>query len=336
MPNGLGTRGSTRGGFIAGALAAAAAVRGGAASAADAFAVRIEYFAGVSALPILTGIARGTFAREGLTVSATAASTSADLFGKLDGGALDLAHTAIGNPIAYDAGAGAPGIASRDFVAIGGIDDGLLRLVARPGITTIAGLKGKTLAVDALATGYAFALRGMLESAGVHEFDVTFVAKGATQQRAQGLLAGAFDATLVTPPFDLDANARGFATLGRATDLLGAYQGIAIVGRRRWLEAHRDIAERYLRAYRAATAQAANDRAGSIALLTASLNVSTAIAGGSFDAAFAPDAGLRRDATLNVHGIRTVLRLRARYGPPGAGDDPARYIDESFLAAASR
>jgi ABC-type nitrate/sulfonate/bicarbonate transport system substrate-binding protein len=316
--------------FIAGATATMVAASVAARASAQSPQVRVAYFPGVSALPLLIADRSGSFAREGLNVRIAPTASSADLFAQLDAGTLELAHTSIDNPIAYDVGAGPAPLAHRDFVAFLGVDDGLLRLVARPGIARIADLRGKTLAVDALSTGYAFALRGMLATAGLGERDVVLVPKGGTQQRAAGLLAGAFDATLVTPPFDLTANAAGFTTLARATDLLGRYQGISVVARRAWLSANRDVALRYTRAYRNALGVAVRDRANAVAVLTAALGVSEAIAAASYDAAFSADGGIRRDAAVDIEGVRTVLRLRARYAPPGAGDDPAPYVDTTI------
>ncbi|MDB5071062.1 MAG: hypothetical protein JWM87_2173 [Candidatus Eremiobacteraeota bacterium] len=322
--------------FIAGATATMVAASTATRAAAQSPQVRVAYFPGVSALPLLIAARSGSFAREGIDARIAPTTSSADLFAQLDAGTLELAHTSIDNPIAYDVGAGPAQLAHRDFVAFLGVDDGLLRLVARPGITRIADLRGKTLAVDALTTGYAFALRAMLATAGLGEHDITLVGKGGTQQRAAGLLAGAFDATLLTPPFDLTANAAGFVTLGRATDLLGPYQGIAVVARRSWLAANRDVALRYSRAYVSALDVAVRDRTNAVAVLASALAVSDTIAAASYDAAFSSSGGIQRNAAVDLDGVRTVLRLRERYAPPGAGDDPGPYVDSTIRAVTTR
>jgi ABC-type nitrate/sulfonate/bicarbonate transport system substrate-binding protein len=314
----------------AGATAALAALRPGRALALNR-ALKVGYFPGVGTLPLWAAIELGIFAKAGLDVTALPTPASIELFGALDRGELDLAHTSVDNPIAYDAGVGAASLKNRDFVAFAGVDDGMLRLVARPGITSIAELRGKTVAVDAMSTGYAFALRELLARAGVSEHDVTFVAKGGTQQRAQGLLAGAFDATLVTPPFDVEANAKGYTTLARATDVLGAYQGISLVTRRVWLAENRPVAVTYVRALRAALDRVATDRASAVAILMRNAKIDEATANASYEAAFGPHGGVHRDAALDLAGIRTVLALRAKYAPPGAGSDPGPYVDTTIL-----
>jgi ABC-type nitrate/sulfonate/bicarbonate transport system substrate-binding protein len=312
----------------AGIAAAAVAVPAQAAAA-----VRVGYFPGVSALPLLLGSSRGIFAREGLDVTVTPVTSSADLFVALDAGTYEIGHTSIDNPIAYDSGRGDSRVTSRDFCAFLGVDDGQLRLVARPGIATVRDLRGKTVGVDAIATGFTFALRGILAASQLGEDAVTLVVHGGTQQRAQGLMAGRFDATLLTPPFDLAANGAGYATLARATDVIGRYQGIAVVARRAWLSANRATAVAYARAYRAALAETLRDRAGAVELLATTLGVTPTIAEASYAGALAPGGAFTRGGGIDLEGVRTVLRLRARYAPPGAGDDPAPYVDPSILDA---
>jgi len=322
--------------FVSGAAFGAASLLGSrrAARAADLTEVTAGFFPGASSWPLYAARDWGLFEQAGLYVALAATPSSAELFARLDAGTYDLAHTSIDNPLAYDVGAGAVSTANRDFVGFFGVDDGELSLLAKPGITSIRMLAGKTLAVDALSTGYAFALREMLASAGLGPSDVTFVAKGGTAGRAAGLLAGAFDATLVTPPFDFQAVAAGFVNLGPATAILGAYAGISGVARRAWLRSNRRTAIAYLRCYRAALARLANDKTAAIALLLSfNPGLSAGDAAKTFAAVFGDHGGFRRDATIERAGLETVMRLRAKYAPPGAGADPAAYLDTSILAA---
>src|ERR1700680_4714357 len=100
--------------FIAGATATMVA---GIATRADALTalVRVAYFPGVSALPLLIAGRARSLASEGLDARVAPTTSSAELFAQLDAGTLDLAHTSIDNPIAYDVGAGAAALAHRDF-----------------------------------------------------------------------------------------------------------------------------------------------------------------------------------------------------------------------------
>ena len=322
--------------FLTGCAAVAAAAGGvRKADAQTLVPIQVGYYPGISALPLLTGVYIGMFASDGLAVDAEPAVDAGTLFGELDDGLVQIAHTPIDNSIACDLGFGPRSVRSRDYVAFLGVDDGQLRLVARPGITRIAQLRGKTLAVDSLSTGTTFVLRAMLEIEGLAENDYRLVPQGGMQQRASALVAGKVDATLLAPPFDLSVKPRGCRTLAHAIDLLGPYQGIAVVARRAWLHENGSAAIQYMHAYRAALAHAAADKSGSIPLLARGLHVSPAVAAASYDAAFRHSGGFCHDGDLDLDGIRTVLRLRTKYAPPGGGVDPAPYIEPAIITPQS-
>jgi ABC-type nitrate/sulfonate/bicarbonate transport system substrate-binding protein len=316
-------------------LARCAAVAAGAGSIRAAGAqtltpIAVGYFPGISALPLLTGVYVGMFASEGLAVDAEPVLDANGVFRQLDDRVVDIAHVPIDSAIAYDVDAGARTLHSRDFVAFLGVDDGQFRLVARDGIVTAAQLRGKTIAVDAPSTGLTFALREMLQAEGVGDDDYRLVPHGRAQQRAIGLVARRFDATLLPPPFDVSVKAHGCRTLAYATDVLGPYQGITAVARRAWLHDNAAAAMAYMHAYRQALAHATADKAGSIPLLVGALHVSPAVAAASYDAALRHSGGFCHDGKLDLAGIRNVLRLRARYAPPGGGDDPTPYIETAI------
>ena len=121
-------------------------------------------------------------------------------------------------------------------------------------------------------------------------------------------------------------------TLAHVTDVLGTYQGVTVVARRAWLHENASAATRYMHAYCVALEHAASDKTGSIPLLARALHVPPAVAAASYDAAFKLSDGFCHDGNLDLDGIRTVLRLRARYAPPGGGDDPAPYIQTTIAA----
>ncbi|WP_164738570.1 ABC transporter substrate-binding protein [Aquabacter cavernae] len=127
---------------------------------------------------------------------------------------------------------------ARDLVAFSAVHRGFLQLMATSGITTIADLKGKRVAVDT-DTGYASALFEILRR---HDLlrgrDYEVVYAGATNLRYAKLLDGAFDATLLGAPFTRMAQAKGFRSLGSVIDALGGYQAIVLCARTPWLDAN--------------------------------------------------------------------------------------------------
>jgi ABC-type nitrate/sulfonate/bicarbonate transport system substrate-binding protein len=147
-----------------------------------------------------------------------------------------------------------------DFVAIFGVDNGLLSVMAAPEVKSFADLKGKTLSVDAMTTGFAFVLRELLAKNGLSESDVQIVRVGGGAQRLEALLKKEQAATLLNTPLDLVAEARGFNRLARARDQLGAYQGIVAAMRRDAAVRQRPRVEAFIRGFHGSVAWLADRR----------------------------------------------------------------------------
>ena len=317
---------------IAGAAVAPSLLRRGAAQPA-APNVRVILFPGVSNLPLWCAIARGFFARENVTVSLTPTPGSIYMFQHLSAGDFDLAHASIDNGIAYDEGQGEAPLANpADFAAVIGGDNGMLRLVARPEIKSYADLRGKTLSVDSFTTGFAFVLRRMLEINGLHEGDYKLDPVGGTYLRYQALTSkDVHAATLLTPPFDLQARAQGFRILDNAIDVIKRYQGFAGTARRSWIAANGDLLLRYLRAYTNALGWLYDpaNKAATIALITENAKLSPELATQVYGVAIDPQNGLAPKAAIDLEGVRTVLALRSAYGIPRKTlSEPSKYIDD--------
>lgn len=127
---------------------------------------------------------------------------------------------------------------ARQMAIIWGVHRGFLQLIARPGITGIADLKGKRVAVDT-DTGYASALYEILRRNGIdRRHDLEIVYAGATDLRYAKLLKGEFDASLLGAPFTRLATRQNFVSLGSVIGMLGGYQAVVLVAQRSWLAAH--------------------------------------------------------------------------------------------------
>ena len=294
------------------------------------FRLRIVAFAGAANWPLWAGLKEGLFAAEGIALDHALTPNSRAMARDLYTGKADLALTAIDNVVAYNEGQGEAELAgTADFVAVMGVDDGMLSLMAAPEIGNIADLKGRTVSVDAMSTGFAFVLRELV--AGI---DVRYARVGGGKERLAALLAGEQSATLLNAPLDLIAEGTGFKRLARASDALGAYQGIVAAVRRAWAAEHRDLVVAFIRAFHAALdwLAAPENRHAAILLLRAHMSALTpALAERAHAALLDPASGIARDLAVNVEGVATVLRLRGAHGAAAeALGDPARYIDDSF------
>src|SRR5439155_16682566 len=149
-------------------------------------------------------------------------------------GKSDIAIALIDNLVAYQEGQGEAKIPDNpDLFAFIGCDSGFATVVAAPAIKTFAGLKGKTISVDAMTTGFAFVARELVARNGLAESDVSFVRAGGTANRYRELLAGKHDATLLRTPFVLVAGNQSFNVLA-SEEALGEYPGTAGMARRSW------------------------------------------------------------------------------------------------------
>src|SRR6185503_9794606 len=146
--------------------------------------LNVIVFPGGANWTLWVGQEKGFFAAQGLEVKLTPTPNSVYLMQNLDAGKFDIAFAAIDNVIGYDEGQGeAPLPKPAEFFAFVGQQHGGVRLYARPEFQRIEDLKGKSLAVDAATTGYAFVLRRLLRKGGLAEGDYTFAKLGGTAAR---------------------------------------------------------------------------------------------------------------------------------------------------------
>jgi ABC-type nitrate/sulfonate/bicarbonate transport system substrate-binding protein len=297
-------------------------------------ALRLITFDGGWNLPIWSAQRQGFFEAQGLAVQISYTPTSVFLVTALLEDRVDIAFAGFDNVVAYQEGQGEAKIPDNpDLFAFLGGDGGFLAIVAAPAVKRFEDLKGKTLSVDAMTTGFAFVARELVASNALAETDVNFVRAGGTANRYRELMAGKHDATLLRTPFELLAQNRGFNVLAGA-DALGAYQGTVGVARRTWAREHDAVLVGFIRAYRAAT-DWLYDRANREiveAILVANVrDMTPALAKQSYDLLLADKGGLSRDLAPDLAGMRTVLRLRSKFGSPRKTlTDPLKYVDLSY------
>jgi len=157
-------------------------------SVPDLTPIRVIAFPGAPNLPLFAGLEHGTFRGEGLDVTLETTPSSAYQAEKLAAGAFDIAFTAFDNVVAYTEGQGAVKF-DRDpgFRVIMGATQLEVGFVVAPDIERFADLQGRSLALDAVATGFAFVLYDMLARNGIADGACRLVPVGATPQRWQSV-----------------------------------------------------------------------------------------------------------------------------------------------------
>ena len=304
--------------------------------------VNLIVFPGGFNWPIWVAQEKGLFARHGIAPTVTPTPNSVFQLQGLIEGKFDIAMTAIDNLVAYREGQGEAKVQGQpDLIAFMGGDNGFLRLVTVPEVKTFNDLRGKTLSVDALTTGYAFVLREILEKNGLAlDRDYKTERAGGVLQRFNALLEKKHAGTMLISPFEVQAEARGFTRLANATDQLGAYQGLVGGARKSWADANRDTVVGYIRAYTEAVdwLYDPKNRAEAIAIFRKNLpQANEQAANTAYQVLLSPKDGFQRKAQIDLKGVETVLGLRSKYGQPQKTlSDPRRYYDDRFYRAAMR
>jgi ABC-type nitrate/sulfonate/bicarbonate transport system substrate-binding protein len=303
--------------------------------------LRVIAFPGGANLPLWVAEDKGLFSREQLSVKLSPAPNSVVLIRSLLNDEEDIALAAFDNVVAYQEGQGEVNLAAApDLFAFMGFSHGTVRLVVSPDIRSYDDLRGKTLAVDAIATGYSLLLRKLLQSGGLKEGDYRFESVGSTAARAQAMMENKFPGTILTTPLEITPETLGYRRLANATDVVGPYQTIVGMARRGWATGNHDALVGFIRASSEAIDWLfdSKNRAEAVAIYRSHLpNVSGDDARRQVAALLGKREGFMRGGTFDAQGMMTVLRIRSEFGlPPKALTDPARYLDERYQKAATR
>jgi len=293
-------------------------------------AVRVKMFPGAQALPVIAAASQGIFERHGLKVEVLFTVNSQEQRDGLASGDFQIAQAAVDNAVAMVE------LAKHDVIIVTGGDSSMNEFFVQPDVRSYADLRGQTLLVDAPNTAYALQLKKILLMNGLKDgADYKIHPIGGTALRLKGMRENKdYKAAMLNPPFSVDAKAAGLKSMGRAADLLGAYQASGTFVLRSWAKANGDTLERYIAGFiegvRWAVAPA--NKAAAIKLLSERLKVTPEVAAQTWELMSDPKFGLATDGRFDMQGFRNVLALRAEIEGSWGGKPPApdRYLDLSF------
>ena len=252
---------------------------------------------------------KGFFAAEDLDVEINFAQSGAAVTQQLTGGSFDVAlSVGITDPIhAIDKGA------SLAIIRIVGKNAPYV-LIGKPGLKSIADLKGKTVSIgqpNDITTNY---FQKMAEANGLKHGDYDALPAGVAAARYAALRAGVADAALVLPPVNFQAAAAGYVTLGIAADYVKNMPFTGMAVRRDWAQAHAPVVKRLLSATDKSIAWLADEkhRGEAIALLVDVGRSSKEDADASYEFLrridyFQPDSKLSRATLQNMIDIERGL-----------------------------
>ena len=300
------------------------------AAAAAQTPLRVKMFPGAQALPVIAAATQGIFERHGLKVEVLFTVDSQEQRNGLASGDFQIAQAAVDNAVAMVE------LAKQDVIIVTGGDSSMNEFFVQPDVRSYADLRGQTLLVDAPNTAYALQLKKILLMNGLKDgADYKIHPIGGTALRLKGLRENKdYKAAMLNPPFSVDAKAAGLKSMGRAADLLGAYQASGTFVLRSWAKANGDTLERYIAGFiegvRWAVAPA--NKAAAIKLLSERLKVTPEVAAQTWELMTDPKFGLATDGRFDMQGFRNVLALRAEIEGSWGGKPPApdRYLDLTY------
>ena len=156
-------------------------------------------------------------------------------------------------------------------------------LVAKPELKTLPDLRRKVIGFAGYGDSTEFMLRAILRQAGLElEKDVQAFQVSGSGQRLQALLSGKLDAAIVPPPFNFEAESKGFVRLMATADVFEtSVSGLAL--HVDTLRDKPDQVKRMLRALLKAQNFIRSNKPGSVRVIADWLKLEPGIAQSSYD-----------------------------------------------------
>ncbi len=299
----------------------------------------ILYVGGFSGLGAATDVAerKGFLEAEDMTLEFDRVDTSIELMTNFISGKYDIIQTNADTIIAWAEGQGMDKQA-HDFIIIMGGYRGRapLELVVAPDILSVADLRGRVLAVDAINTGYSTMLVYMLREEGlVWKKDYELKSIGGGPMREEAMMKGEIIGGLV--PLNDELKQMGFHPLLTSLDYITDYARGVTAARPEWADRNEDLLVRYIRAMAGAINWLLDpdNKQDAIASIMATNEISSTEALQIYEEAVNPTFGFIPNARIEASGIEQILKLRELMGqmePPLPSPD--KYIEARFYQAA--
>jgi len=321
---------STRRQAMIGAAATALTATTRAASAQTQ--LKVIVFPGMSNLAQFAAVAQGFYAKRGLAVELVYTPNSTELRDGLAAGRYQIAHAGVDNAVAQVE------TAKVDLFIFMGGNNGFNNLIVQPEIRSYEDFRGKVMAVDAVDTAFALLLYKMLDLKGIKrsEYDVKPV--GGSLSRYQAMVKDkTYAASMLNPPFSLQALHGGLKDFGSAVSVIGPYQSDGGWVLRSWGQANGDVLTRYIQANIEGIRWALNpaNKDAMAAILAQRLRLSNEMAAESLAFAVA-QGGFAPDGKFDLDGFKNALKLRADMLGTWGGTPPApdKYLDFTYYQRA--
>ncbi|MDH3242503.1 MAG: ABC transporter substrate-binding protein [Alphaproteobacteria bacterium] len=267
-------------------------------------------------IPHLVAEREGFFAREGLDVDFHTIGYSPDHSRDMARGVFDLSLSSIDKMISLNTLEGA------DYLCVLQAEEGLgATLVGRKGLKNLEDLRGAVIASDN-GTNLDSIRAKILKDAGIGDAAYATESIGNSPRRLAAFQEGRIDAAILTSPWREQAIAAGAVALAEAADSVPQWPLVCGWGRRAWIEGHRALVVRFIRALAGAAdwALRPENREAALALLMEVQKVERTRAEEAY-------ALIVPRVRVNPGAVQTVIDLRAEMG----AYPPPRKLAEAFF-----
>lgn len=226
-----------------------------AASSAATPQLTIPYTAvSITNAPFWVTLETGQFARFGLDVKTEYIPTSTTLTPAMLSGQVPVANNSEDALINAD-------LAGGDLQIIAGGVEKLMFWVYTKNLNAPADLKGKKLGITKIGAATDFAARFVLSKNNlVPDKDVALIQMNAVPEIMAGVISGAADAGVLSPPTTAQAKKAGLKSIAALTDYDVLYYTGPIVAKKSWLKEHPDLGLKVVQAYASGMAVAHRDK----------------------------------------------------------------------------
>ena len=251
-----------------------------------------------------------------------------------EGGSL-LAQASLAGEVKISVTSGPVTIGSRsagaDTIVVAGYINTLpYNLVTAKHITSLEQLKGKKIAISRFGSTTDTAVRLLLEKVGINPTkDVTIVQMGAQPSRFAALVAGALDATIIAPPFDITARKQGYNVLVNLAELGIPYPQQVIETTDRFIRENPQAVKNFLKGFIAGIHYGLTNKEGAKKIMVKYLKIADPEI---LEATYASYAQItERRAFPNIEGFRYGLEEVAKRLPAAKDKKPEDFINMRFL-----
>lgn len=206
------------------------------------------------------------------------------------------------------------------------------------GVTSIAALRGTTLAAVSVHFGSTLGLRMVLADEGLGNGDYTLRMVGGTEKRYAAIASGEVSAALLTPPTSARAAAEGFPLLASLPQRYPNFLFSSMQANVDYARAHPETIVSLLRAEIHAQRFLADParKAEAIAALTAGGMVSAADAALCYAEMVERDAVFASDGTIGPENLTDLIAGLRRLGESECPREAREYLDLTWLEQARR